>query len=179
MSADQQPTPATGPDDDKGHGKRGWIIATCVLAAAAVGLGIWAFSLNSSNSDKDDQIAAQQKQIEEAKGVGGQVKEAVSSASAGVQQAIKDMGAQLDQIEGQTQETQDQAQKAIDDAEQAAKQASNEADKAKAQADETKACADGYLSAIKGAFGASSFSDGVEQAKADIQSLNQSCAGSL
>jgi chromosome segregation ATPase len=182
MSADQPPPPGTPSGDAAPEGdspSRKWIITTCVLAVVVVGLGIWAFSLNSSNQDKEDTISTQQKQIDEAKGIGGQVKEAVASAGDTIQKSLKDMSAQLDQVAGESQQTQEETQQAIDQAEQAAKQAGNEADKAKAEADETKSCAQGYLSAITGAFDAASLSEGIDQAKTEIEGLNQSCTGIL
>jgi chromosome segregation ATPase len=171
-------TPET-PETGSGHSSRGWMIATCIFAAVAIGLGVWAFSLRSDNQDKDAKITTQEQQIEQAKGLGGQVKAAASSAGDSIQQALKDMGAQLDEVQGQTEKTAQESQDAIDQAEQAAKQAGNEADKAKAEADETKSCAQGYLSAITGAFDASSLSAGIDQAKTDIEGLNQSCTGIL
>ena len=180
------------PEQQQGH-SRWWIVATLVFAVAAVGLGAWAISLRSDNDDKDAQIAEQQQQLEEQQGVGEQLREAASGVAEDTQQALSDLGAQLDEIQGTAEATQEDTQQAIDEAEKAAAdakqqvdEAGDELDKARAQADEAgaradtaAACARGYLSAIGSAFDADSISAGVDQAKSEIESLQGSCSGVL
>jgi len=175
------------------HPARKWVVATIVFALAAVGLGVWAFTLQSDNDDKDAKIASQQQQLEQQQDAAGQVREAASGVAGDLQQSLAELGQQIDQIEGAAAETQEQTQAAIDQAEQAAAEASdrvdaaeNEADKAQAQADEAEAqaqaigaCARGYLSAIAGAFDAESISAGIDSAKSEFQSLSGSCADTL
>ena len=68
-----------------------WKIATVVLAVVAVGLGIWAFSLQSDIEDKDAQIAAQQQELNEQGDIAGQVQDAASGAAADAQEALSDI----------------------------------------------------------------------------------------
>ena len=187
------PTPASDPQSTSGHPARRWIVATVVLLVVAVGLGAWAFSLRSDVDDKDAQIAAQQQELDEQQGVADQVQEAASGLADDAQQALGELGDQLDQAQSEAAATQEDTQNTIDDAEQAAADAQDRADsaeddvaQAKARADEATAeaaavgaCAKGYLSAIGSVFDAASISDGVTQAKSDIEALNASCADRL
>lgn len=172
---------------------RKWIIATVVLLVAVVGLGAYALSLRSDVEDKDAQIAAQQEQLAEQQGVAGDVQDAAANLAENTQQALGQLGDQLDEIQRRAEETQDETQAAIESAEQAAadaqaraegaadevEEANARADEAEAQADAAAACARGYLSAIGGAFDASSVSEGVSQAMTDIEALNASCSETL
>ena len=175
------------------HHSRWWMVATAVFAVAAVGLGAWALSLRSDSEDKDTQIAAQQQQIEKQEGVAGQLRETASGIAENTQQALSDLGDQLDEIQGIAESTEQDAEAAIDEAESAAADAKeradsagDEVDKAEAQAEEAGAradaavaCARGYLSAIGSAFGGDSLDAGIEQAKSEVEALNGSCAGTL
>lgn len=172
---------------------RKWIIATVVLLVAVVGLGAYALSLRSDIEDKDAQIAAQQQQLEEQKGIVDNVRDAASSLSGDARQAFRQLGDQLDEIQGQAQTTKADAQAAIASAEHAAadaqaraagaqdevEEAKARADEAAAKADETAGCARGYLSAVGGAFDAASVAEGVSQAMTDIEALKASCSGTL
>ena len=177
---------------------RGWVIATVVLAVAAVGLGVWAFSLKSDNDDKDAKIASQQQQLDQqqttAADAAGKLKDAASGIAGDAQQALQDLGTQLDQVQGTATATQQDVDQAINDAQTAAadakarvqkagndalEKAQAQADEASARADEAAACARGYLSAIGSVFDAESITAGVEQAKTDIQGLQGSCADTL
>jgi len=174
---------------------RGWVIATVVFAIAAIGLGAWALSLKSDNDDKDAQIAAAQKQLDaQQQSVAGKLKEAASGIAGDTQQALQDLGTQLDQVQGTATATQQDVEAAIneaqtkaDDARTRAEQAGSDAvdkaqaqaDEASARADEAAACARGYLSAIGSAFDAGSITAGVEQAKSEIEALQGSCADTL
>jgi len=182
--------PATG---KPGNPAKTWIIATVVLLVAVVGVGAWALSLRSDVDDKDAQIASQQQQLEEQQGVAAQVEEAASGFTEGAQQAFSDLGDQLDQVQTEAAATQEETQAAIEDAEQAAAdakaraesaedevaEADARADEATAQAEAVGACSRGYLSAIGSAFDAASISEGVDQAKSDIEALNASCLEKL
>jgi chromosome segregation ATPase len=165
------------------HSSRPWIIATIVCALAAVGLGVWAFSLRSDNQDKDDQIAAQQQQLENAQGVGAQVREAASQLGDDARQALSQLGDQIDQIEGTAQATQADIQQQIEEAQARAQEAGDDlrarADQAEARAEAAGACARGYLSAIGRVFDAGSLTDGVAQARTDIEQLSGSCESTL
>ena len=170
-----------------------WIIATVVLLVAVIGLGAWALSLRSDGEDKDAQIAAQEQELAEQQGVADEVEQAAAGLAEDAQQAFSDLGEQLDQIESDAAATQEETQAAIEDAEQAAAdakaradsaedevaEADARADEATAQAEAVAACAQGYLSAIGGVFDAASISEGVDQAKSDIEALNASCLEKL
>jgi chromosome segregation ATPase len=172
---------------------RKWIVATAVLAVAVVGIGAYALSLRSDIDDKDAQIAAQEEQLAEQKGVADDVQDAAATLAEDAQQAFGQLGDQLDAIESQADATQEDAQAAIESAEQAAAdaaaraegaqdevdEANARADEATAKADAAAACARGYLSAIGGAFDAASVSEGVSQAMTDIEALNASCSEKL
>lgn len=173
--------------------QRKWIVATVVLLVAVVAVAAYALSLRSDLDDKDAQIAAQQEQLAEQQGVADDVREAAAGLGENAQQALGQLGDQLDEIQSQTEATQADAQAAIDSAEQAAadakaraegaqdevEEANARAEEAQAQADAAAACARGYLSAIGGAFDAASVSEGVSQAMSDIEELNTSCSETL
>jgi chromosome segregation ATPase len=172
------------------HPARKWIIATVVLLLAVVGLGVYVVSLRSDIDDKDDQIAAQQRELEERQGAAEQVQDAASGLADDAQAAFSALGDELERIQSQAAATQAETQEAIESAEQAAadaqaraesaedevEQANARADEAEAQAEATSACARGYLSAIAGAFDAASVDEGVTQAQSDIEALNASCS---
>jgi chromosome segregation ATPase len=193
MSDAEPPVKPPGQPSSRTHGARAWIVATIVLAVAAVGLGAWALSLRSDVDDKDAEIAAQQQQLEKQKGVAEDVREAAGGIAQNIQQAMGDLADQLKEVQGTTAATQQQTQQAIDRAEEAAAKAQaqvegagNRLDRARAQADEAAAkaeaagaCARGYISAIAGAFDAPSLSDGVAQAKSELEALAGSCSGTL
>jgi len=182
--------PAT---EKPGNPAKKWIIATVVLLVAVVGVGAWALSLQSDVDDKDAQIAAQEQELAQQQGAADQVEEAAAGLAEDAQQAFSDLGAQLDQAQTDAAATQEETQAAIDDAEQAAAdakaradsaedevaEADARADEATAQAEAVGACARGYLSAIASAFDAASISQGVDQAKSDIEALNASCLEKL
>ena len=181
------------PSSDAPHRPTGWIVATVVLLLVAIGLAAWALSLRSDNQDKDARIAAQEQQLAEQQGVAGDLREAAGNAAQDVQEALSGLGDQLDQIEGTANATQQDVQDAISQAEDAAaaaqgrvEDASGEADRLRAQAEEAtakaqeaSACARGYVSAIADALGASSVSEGVDQARGAIESLSGSCSETL
>lgn len=193
MSDAEPPVEKSGQPSSSKRGARAWIVATIVLAVAAVGLGVWALSLRSDVDDKDAEIAAQQQQLEEQKGVAEDLQKAAGGIAQNVQQATRDLAKQLEEVQGTTAATQQQTQQAIQRAEDAVAEAQaqvegagNRLDRARAQADEAAAkaeaagaCARGYISAIAGALDAPSLSDGVAQAKSEVQALAGSCSGTL
>ena len=175
------------------HPTRKWIIATVVLVAAVIGLGVYAISLRSDIDDKDAKIASQQQQLEQQQGVADDVQDAAASLGEDAQQAFSRLGAEIDKIQSQAKATQEDTEQAIADAEKAAEEAqaraesaqddveeaNARADEAEAQAEAAGACARGYLSAIGGAFDASSLSEGISQAMSEIEKLNASCLEEL
>jgi chromosome segregation ATPase len=181
--ADQQPQ----------HPTRKWIVATVLLLVAVVGVGAYALSLRSDVDDKDAQIASQQQQLEEQQGVADDVEDAAASLAADAEQALGELGAQIDEIQGDAEATQEETQQAIEDAEQAAddaearaesaegevEEANARADEAQAQAEAVGACARGYLSAVGSAFDAGSVSEGVSAAMSEIEALSGSCRENL
>ena len=113
-----------------------------------------------------------------------------SGAAGDAQQALADLGQELEQVQGTATATQEEVQAAVERAEQAAadaqasagdaaEQAQARVAEATAKAEAAGACARGYLSALAGALEASSISEGVEQAKSDIEALGGSCSDTL
>jgi DNA repair exonuclease SbcCD ATPase subunit len=193
MSDSEPPVQQSGSPSPRSGGARAWIVATVILAVAAVGLGAWALSLRSEIDDKDAEIAAQKQQLEEQRSVADDLREAAGGVAQNAQQAVRDLADQLDEVQGAAAATQEQTQQAIDRAEDAAAQAQarvegagSRLDRARAQADEASAkaeaagaCARGYISAIAGAFDAPSLSEGVAQAKSEVEALAGSCSSTL
>ena len=187
--------PPQGPDEqvEPRHPARKWIIATVVLLVAVVGIGAYALSLRSDVDDKDAQIASQQQQLEQQQGVADDVQDAAAGLAEDAQQALGQLGEQIDQLQSEAEATQEETQQAIEDAEQAAEEANARAesaqddveeanaraDEAEANAEAAGACARGYLSAIGSAFKAGSVEEGVSQAMSEIEALNSSCADAL
>ena len=175
------------------HPARKWVVATIVFALAAIGLGIWAFTLQSDVDDKDAQIAAQRQQLEQQQDAAGQLQQAAGGLAEDLQQGMSALGDELDQLQGAADASQEQTQEAIEQAEQAAADASDraeaaeddveqaraEADEASARAETLEACARGYLSAIAGAFDAESIDAGIDAARTEFEALSGSCAGVL
>jgi biopolymer transport protein ExbB/TolQ len=124
------------------HPERKWIIATVVLLLAVVGLGIYAVSLRSDIDDKDAQIAAQQRELEERQGAAQQVQEAASGLADDAQEAFSALGDELERIQSQAAATQAETQEAIESAEQAAADAQARAESAEDEVEQANARAD-------------------------------------
>jgi septal ring factor EnvC (AmiA/AmiB activator) len=147
----------------------GWIIACGVLAVAAAGLAVWAFSAQSDADDAQEQLNAQEQAA------------AAAPADAEAQQQLEQLaselgatGESLDEIEQQLE----QAAAKVQDAEQAREDAGNAIDAAKAEAEAFKAqfeltqtCLRGTLDAVQAAFA----DGGVEAAVQELEKLSGNC----
>src|ERR687894_786534 len=92
-----QADPAPGPAR---HHTRRWIVATVGLAIVAIGLAAWGLSMRSDTQEKDDQLAAQQQQLDEQQGAAGDLREAAGGIAEDAQRALNDLGDQVDEIQG-------------------------------------------------------------------------------
>jgi hypothetical protein len=181
-------TPARTPNEPGPHRRpTGWIVLSCVLAVAAVGLGIWAFN---AQSDADD---AQAKLASAAQGATSATPEAAETAASTpapapvevdpatkqqFEQVANDLGASTESLD-QIEQALDQAATKVDGAEQAREDATGALDKAKAEAQAvsarfelTRTCLQGTLSALGSAFE----SGGLEAAVTQLQKLSGNCA---
>jgi chromosome segregation ATPase len=157
----------------------GWIALSGLLAAAVVGLAIYAVGLDSDLDDANAKIASQQKQIDEAQGTGADVVAAAKSA-------YDDLSTKVGAAQQNAGQAVEQANQVLDQAEQAAADAQGTADELKAQADAAQAnaetaatCARSFLSAFSGVFDAASLQEGIDAAVADLQDLQPQCASAI
>jgi chemotaxis protein histidine kinase CheA len=181
-------TPTRTPNEPGAHRRpTGWIVLSCVLTVAAVGLGIWAIS---AQSDADE---AQAKLASAAKAATSSTPEptaAPTSASTPAsvevdpatqqqfEQVASDLGATSESVD-QIEQDLDQAAAKADSAEQARDDATGAVDTAKAEAQAisarfelTQTCLRGTLSALSSAFE----SGGLEAAVQQLQKLSGNCA---
>ena len=170
----------------------GWIIASCVLAVAAIGLGVWAFSAQSSADDAQDKLATQEQAANAATPTPTPTPIATATATPAaaatvvtdpatqqqLEQAADDLGATSDTVAQIEQDVSDAASNA-EAAKQKADEATGALDTAKAKAasvsanfELTKTCLRGTLDAVKAAFG----SGGTEAALQELQKLAGHCA---
>ena len=157
----------------------GWIVLSGLLAAAVVGLAIYAIGLDSDLDDANAKIAAQQKQIDKAQTTGADV---VAKAKS----AYEDLSTQVGAAQENAGHAVEQANQVLDQAEQAASDAQGTADELMAQADAAQAkaetaatCARSFLAAFSGVFDAASLQEGVDAAVADLQDLEPQCASAI
>src|SRR5215208_3111399 len=155
--------PAQPPEAAPQHRPTGWIVLSCVLALAVVGLAVWAFS---AKSDADDAEAALKAQARA---------EATPTPTptAAPQPAEVDAATQQE-----IEQVLDQAEAKVDEAEQAQKDASGELDGLKAELEAATAqfelsrtCMRGTLSAVGAAFEGG----GLEAAVQELQKLAGTC----
>jgi hypothetical protein len=160
----------------------GWITVVGILAAAALGLGIWAIQLNSDLDDANTTVATQEQQITEAQESGGEL---VQSAK----QAFDDLSNELGATRADLKSTQAELDDATESADQAAQQAAQatdeteqlqaELDGAEAKAQGAAACTKSVVAALGGIFDGETLQAGVEAAAADVQALQPECGAAL
>jgi chromosome segregation ATPase len=170
----------------------GWIVASCVLAVALVGMFIWALNAQSDADDAQAALAAREKAAtaaspEPTATAASPEPTATASATAPavdaatqqeLEQVTNDLGATSDSVE-QIEQDLDQAAATVEDAEKARDNAKGALDTAKAEADALKAhveltqtCLRGTLDALK----SSLESGGPEAAVQELQKLAGNCA---
>lgn len=150
---------------DGGSSYRTWaIVATIVAvvaAAAALGLGIWAATLNSDLDDANAHSARAQQVYEQA------------------------LGATTDQLAVQSSQL-DKAAAALESAVQALEQAASDQEKQQAEgqyasalAENATVCTKGALSALDRLFSGPSVNTALERAAEDVQTVAARCKAAL
>lgn len=180
--ADGRPQPPTDSDPQPPAPRKrpwGWIVVSGLLAAAVVGLAIYAVNLNSDLDDANARIASQQEQIDQTRDVGA---DAVAAAKG----AYDDLSAQLGAAQEDASQAAEQAAERLDQAEQAAAEArgtaeevQKQADAAQAKAEAAATCAQSFLSAFSGVFSGATLREGVEATVAELRTLQPQCATAL
>ena len=180
----QKPDPAAAPPAPQSEGNKkptGWIVLSCVLGLAAIGLAIWAFS---ANSDADDAEAALKKAEASAAATptptataAPQSNEVDPATQQEFEQVKEDLGAATGTL-GDLEKDLDRASAAVDEAEQARDDASGAVDGLKADLEAAKAkfelartCMSGTLDAVGAAFDGG----GLEAALQELQKLAGDC----
>jgi hypothetical protein len=151
-----------------------WIIACGVLAVAAVGLAIWAFSAQSDADDAQAQLDAQEQAAAAAPPVDAEARQQLEQLAG----ELGVTGESIDAIEEQLE----QAAAKVADAEQAREDAGNAVDAARAEAEAFKAqfeltqtCLRGTLEAVQAAFARGS----VEAAVQELEKLSGNCQSTV
>lgn len=160
------------PDEERAKPRStGWIITAAVLAVAAVGLGIWAFS---AQSDADDAQAKLDAQAQAAQGSSGGVDAETQQRYDDVKDQLGITGESLDQVNEQLDEVLANAEQA----EQARTEAAGAVDRASAELEAFKARGEVAKTCLRGAFDAldSAFADGgLEAAVTELEALAGGC----
>lgn len=178
------PTPRRPPDPSPRRHPTGWIVLSCVLAAAVVGLGIWAFNAQSSADDAHAELASQAQAA--AAATPAPTASTSTPAPAKVDPATQQEFDQIADELGATSESVDQIEQELDQAsakveetKQAREDATGAVDAAKAEVDEfqarfelTRTCLRGTVDAL----GAALESGGMKAAVQELQKLAGDCA---
>jgi len=157
----------------------GWIAVAGLLAAAVVGLGIYAVSLNSDLDDANAKIASQQAQIDKAQGTGADVAAAAKSAYDALSAKLGAAQEDANQVVEQASDSLDQAEQAAADAKGTGEELQKDADAARAKAETAATCAKSFLSAFDGVFSAPTLDEGVQATVEELQALEPQCAAAL
>ena len=179
-----------GPEREPEHHRRpvGWIVLSCVLALAAIGLGVWAIGAQSDADDAQAKLAAQAKAANATPEPTAEATATPPPAATAApvdpaiqedfEQVAEDLGATSESVD-QIEQDLEQASAKVGDAEKARESASGAIDKAKAEAQElgarfelTRTCLRGTLSALGTAFE----SGGMDAVVQQLQKLSGSCA---
>jgi hypothetical protein len=162
---------------------------SCVLAAAVVGMGVWAFNAQSSADDAEAKLASQAQAASAATSAPTPVATPPAAATPTptpvdaatqeqFQQVATDLGVTGDSVD-EIRRQLDQAAAKVKGAEQARADAKGVVDTAKTEADAIKARFELTRTCLRGALDAlgSSFkSGGPEAAVAQLQALSGNCA---
>jgi len=165
----------------------GWIILSCVLALAAVGLGVWAFSAQSDADDAQAKLESAEQAVQAAtpapttapESTPAPAPEATPDPAVQEQfdQIAADLGATNASVE-QIQQDLEAAAAKVSDAAQAKEDASGALDTARAEIEEaqarfelTKTCMLGTVDALGAAFETGGLNAAVEE----LQTLATNC----
>jgi Skp family chaperone for outer membrane proteins len=172
--------PAQPPEAAPQHRPTGWIVLSCVLALAVVGLAVWAFSAKSDADDAEAALKAQARAEATptpTPTAAPQPAEVDAATQQEFEQVQEDLGATTESVDEIEQDL-DQAEAKVDEAEQAQKDASGELDGLKAELEAATAqfelsrtCMRGTLSAVGAAFEGG----GLEAAVQELQKLAGTC----
>jgi chromosome segregation ATPase len=181
--------PAANSTGEKKPRSNVWVLLTVLLAAAVVGVSIWAFSAQSDANDAQAKLNAQEQAEKPENAVAQEERAATPAADPAPQSDIDpDTQQKLDDLKddfgatGQTvdelQDQLDQAREKVDDAEQTVGDARTrleslraEAASAKARVELTRTCLRGALDALDAALS----SGGVQAAVKQIQAMSGDC----
>jgi chromosome segregation ATPase len=172
------PPDATPPEADVRRRPTAWIILSGVLALAAVGLAIWAFSAQSDADDAQARLDSQEQAATQATPTPTtEPAEVDSETQQQFEQVQQDLAATTESVDEIDQEL-DDAAKQVDEAELAKSDATGALEAAKAEAEAatarfalTRTCLRGTLDAVGTAFEGG----GLEAAVQELQKLSGSC----
>jgi septal ring factor EnvC (AmiA/AmiB activator) len=182
---------STNPSEPSRRRPTGWIVLSCVLAATAIGLGIWAFNAQSDADDAQAKLASQAATASTPEPTAVPTSASTPAATSApvevdpatqqqFEQVVDDLGATSESVD-QIDQALEQAATKVDSAEQARENATGALDKAKAEVEAisarfelTRTCMQGTL----GALGAAFESGGLEATVQQLQKLSGSCASS-
>ncbi len=189
------PPPAVGPPEETGDSARTWMIVAAVLAVVAIGLGIWAVTLNndlkSTEDDASSQIASLEAANQELADEVASLKEDVEAAetetevvtkaaTTALKEALEALAVAADGLVVQDAAI-TEATKALDDANAALTQASGDLATAQAERDQALALAENAQLCSAGALNAISLiADGdIDGATAALDQVAPSCTAAL
>jgi hypothetical protein len=189
-----EPTPAAPePAPPKKH-RNPWIWISAVLGIAAIGLLVWALTVQNDLDDTNAELDQVQAQVQEnaesgsdfaaaAKAAYDDLSNRIGAAGANAQESIEATQAQVDEAEQQAQEA---GQQAADAASDQAEQLQAEADQAKAEADAAAGkariaadCAKAYLSAFGALFEGGGLAEGATAVREEIAGITDDCQAAL
>ena len=193
VSPSRQPTPgdpppAPGDSAPPTAHKRpwGWIAVAGLLAAGLVGVGIYAINTKSDLDDanakaasQQEQIASQQKQLDEAQATGAGVVKAAKAAYDNLSSQLGAAQQDASQASAQATEKLNQAEQAAADAKGTADEVQKNAAAAQAKAESAATCAKSFLSAFSSVFSGSTLQEGVNATVAELKKLQPQCASAL
>jgi hypothetical protein len=180
------PAPGEAAPDSSHKRPWGWIAVAGVLAAAIVGVGIYAINLNSDLDDanakvasQQAKIASQQKELEDAQSPGAGVVAAAKTAYADLSSKLGATQQDASQASEQAAAKLDQAEQAAADAKGTADEVQKKADAAQAKAEAAASCAQSFLTAFSEVFSGATLKEGVEATVTELKALQPKCASAL
>jgi cobalamin biosynthesis protein CobT len=171
-----------------------WIWISGALAIAAIGLLVWALTVQSDLDDTNAELDQVQAQVQDNADSGGdfaaaakvaydELANSIGAAGEDAQASIEETQAQVDEAEQQAQEAGQQAAAAASDG---AEQLQAETDEAKAQADAAAGkasiaaeCAKAYVSAFGALFEGGSLAEGATAVREQISGITDDCQAAL
>ena len=166
-----------------------WIAVTVVLALAAVGLGIWAFTTNSDLDDANATIEQQRRQLASEQRRAGRREQAERAFGERAVRAYRRVRRRLLRARGEERNLRatinkevgelDQARREVADAQSANAQQAAQLKQARERTDVAAACARGTIDAINEFFNAASARAGANRAMRELELLRPRCESAL